>query len=87
MINFPLSFIVYPVLLTFSQALLNSGVILVPYEKWHVPTYHEWMKDEVLHNTSVIYGTLTTITGDPRGHGVGASLIEGGICDATELEK
>ena len=26
-------------------AVLNSGVLLVPYCKHHVPRYHEWMKD------------------------------------------
>ncbi|KAF4553947.1 Acetyltransferase (GNAT) domain-containing protein 2 [Elsinoe fawcettii] len=29
-------------------AILGNKVLLVPYEKPHVPTYHEWMQDESL---------------------------------------
>lgn len=29
------------------KAISTSSVLLVPYEALHVPTYHEWMKDEV----------------------------------------
>lgn len=28
-------------------AISTSKVLLVPYCAWHVPRYHEWMKDEV----------------------------------------
>lgn len=31
------------------QALSSSKILLVPYKKRHVPTYHEWMKSEVNH--------------------------------------
>ncbi|KAF7175691.1 hypothetical protein CNMCM7691_009698 [Aspergillus felis] len=27
-------------------AISTSRVLLVPYSSWHVPRYHEWMKDE-----------------------------------------
>ncbi|GFF53796.1 N-acetyltransferase 9-like protein [Aspergillus lentulus] len=27
-------------------AISTSKVLLVPYSSWHVPRYHEWMKDE-----------------------------------------
>jgi hypothetical protein len=37
----------------FSQAVYTSAVILVPYERSHVPTYHEWMKDEVLYDVLI----------------------------------
>jgi RimJ/RimL family protein N-acetyltransferase len=33
--------------LTNKKAISTSGVLLVPYQKSHVATYHEWMKDEV----------------------------------------
>ncbi|KZF24750.1 hypothetical protein L228DRAFT_245754 [Xylona heveae TC161] len=29
-----------------SIAISTSNVLLVPYQEHHVPTYHEWMKDE-----------------------------------------
>ncbi|KAF2221498.1 GNAT domain-containing protein [Elsinoe ampelina] len=29
-------------------AIVTENVLLVPYEKHHVPTYHEWMTDESL---------------------------------------
>lgn len=28
-------------------ALCSSKALLVPYSSWHVPQYHEWMKDPV----------------------------------------
>ena len=28
-------------------ALCSSKALLVPYSSWHVPRYHEWMKDPV----------------------------------------
>ncbi|RAK80649.1 uncharacterized protein BO72DRAFT_285227 [Aspergillus fijiensis CBS 313.89] len=33
-------------LLNEKTAISTSKVLLVPYSKWHVPRYHEWMKDE-----------------------------------------
>ncbi|GAM89268.1 hypothetical protein ANO11243_073050 [Dothideomycetidae sp. 11243] len=33
-------------------ALLTPKVLLVPYSEHHVPTYHEWMKDEELQKTT-----------------------------------
>jgi hypothetical protein len=33
--------------LTSTKAISTSKVLLVPYSSWHVPRYHEWMKDEV----------------------------------------
>ncbi|PLB54511.1 hypothetical protein P170DRAFT_432160 [Aspergillus steynii IBT 23096] len=32
-------------LLNAKTAISTSKVLLVPYSKWHVPRYHEWMKD------------------------------------------
>ncbi|KAI9036977.1 uncharacterized protein KD926_001147 [Aspergillus affinis] len=32
-------------LLNAETAISTSKVLLVPYSKWHVPRYHEWMKD------------------------------------------
>merc|ERR1712093_645230 len=29
-----------------NTAISTSSILLVPYEASHVPTYHEWMKDE-----------------------------------------
>ncbi|KAF2876816.1 GNAT domain-containing protein [Massariosphaeria phaeospora] len=34
------------------QALLTPKVLLVPYSERHVPTYHEWMKDEELQKAT-----------------------------------
>ncbi|GAB7349622.1 hypothetical protein MBLNU459_g0305t1 [Dothideomycetes sp. NU459] len=34
-------------LLNEHTALLTSSILLCPYSKHHVPTYHEWMQDEV----------------------------------------
>ncbi|KKK24978.1 N-acetyltransferase [Aspergillus ochraceoroseus] len=34
-------------LLNATTAISTSKVLLVPYAKWHVLRYHEWMKDEV----------------------------------------
>ncbi|KAJ1675221.1 N-acetyltransferase 9, partial [Spiromyces aspiralis] len=31
-----------------NTVLIGSRVVLVPYEKEHVPTYHQWMKDPLL---------------------------------------
>ena len=31
----------------FSPAVLTPRLLLVPYSSHHVPTYHEWMQDEV----------------------------------------
>ncbi|KAL2815591.1 GNAT domain-containing protein [Aspergillus cavernicola] len=33
-------------LLNTTTGISTSKVLLVPYSKWHVPQYHEWMKDE-----------------------------------------
>ena len=30
-----------------STAISTSNILLVPYEQHHVPTYHEWMLDDV----------------------------------------
>ena len=29
------------------SAVVTGRVLLVPYEEHHVPTYHDWMQDEV----------------------------------------
>ena len=33
-------------------AISTPNILLVPYEKHHVPTYHEWMKDPVMLSQS-----------------------------------
>ncbi|KAE8452445.1 hypothetical protein EG329_000347 [Mollisiaceae sp. DMI_Dod_QoI] len=33
-------------------AILTTAVLLVPYERIHVPTYHEWMKDEEIQEAT-----------------------------------
>ncbi|KAJ5675630.1 hypothetical protein N7462_008527 [Penicillium macrosclerotiorum] len=33
-------------------ALSTSKVLLVPYSTWHVPRYHEWMKDEEIQEAT-----------------------------------
>ncbi|KAL2004088.1 hypothetical protein VTN02DRAFT_308 [Thermoascus thermophilus] len=33
-------------LINANTAISTSAVLLVPYSTWHVPKYHEWMKDE-----------------------------------------
>ncbi|CAG7990405.1 unnamed protein product [Penicillium olsonii] len=38
-------------------ALCSSTALLVPYSSWHVPRYHEWMKDPVSHSRSPGGGT------------------------------
>ncbi|RDW93859.1 uncharacterized protein DSM5745_01181 [Aspergillus mulundensis] len=35
-------------LLNATTAISIPKVLLVPYSKWHVPRYHEWMKDEAM---------------------------------------
>ena len=42
-------FLAKPALLSvdYHQAVSTSRILLVPYEKHHVPTYHEWMQDKV----------------------------------------
>ncbi|KAL2870872.1 uncharacterized protein BJX67DRAFT_342967 [Aspergillus lucknowensis] len=39
-------------LLNESTAISTSKVLLVPYSKWHVPRYHEWMKDEEIQQAT-----------------------------------
>ncbi|KAF7586810.1 hypothetical protein BBP40_008328, partial [Aspergillus hancockii] len=41
---------------TLEVEVVKFGTYAVPYSKWHVPQYHEWMKDEVhyLPSTSTI---------------------------------
>ncbi|KAL5359203.1 GNAT domain-containing protein [Aspergillus floccosus] len=39
-------------LLNAETAILTSTVLLVPYSKWHVPRYHEWMKDEEIQEAT-----------------------------------
>ncbi|KAF1998101.1 N-acetyltransferase 9 [Amniculicola lignicola CBS 123094] len=34
------------------QAILTPKILLVPYSEHHVPTYHEWMKDEDLQKAT-----------------------------------
>ncbi|KAF2178526.1 hypothetical protein K469DRAFT_328672 [Zopfia rhizophila CBS 207.26] len=34
------------------KAVLTPNVLLVPYSEHHVPTYHEWMKDEELQKAT-----------------------------------
>ncbi|KAL4787364.1 GNAT domain-containing protein [Aspergillus varians] len=33
-------------------AISTPKVLLVPYSKWHVPRYHEWMKDEEIQQAT-----------------------------------
>ncbi|CEN61840.1 hypothetical protein ASPCAL08488 [Aspergillus calidoustus] len=35
-----------------TTAISTSKVLLVPYSKWHVPRYHEWMKDEEIQEAT-----------------------------------
>ena len=35
-----------------SVAVHTSKILLVPYSKHHVPTYHEWLKDPVIQETT-----------------------------------
>lgn len=47
-------------------AISTSKVLLVPYSKWHVPRYHEWMKDPVWRHlilllSYTIHETTTSI--------------------------
>ncbi|KAL4878444.1 GNAT domain-containing protein [Aspergillus karnatakaensis] len=39
-------------LLNEKTAISTSKVLLVPYSKWHVPRYHEWMKDEEIQEAT-----------------------------------
>ncbi|KAJ0419316.1 GNAT domain-containing protein [Aspergillus carlsbadensis] len=39
-------------LLNATTAISTSKVLLVPYSKWHVPRYHEWMKDEEIQEAT-----------------------------------
>lgn len=39
-------------LLNAQTAVLCSKVLLVPYKAHHVPTYHDWMQDEVIRNAT-----------------------------------
>lgn len=39
--------------LTWEEAIASSSVLLVPYEKHHVPQYHQWMQDPVSHSILV----------------------------------
>ncbi|PYH47411.1 uncharacterized protein BP01DRAFT_215409 [Aspergillus saccharolyticus JOP 1030-1] len=39
-------------LLNEQAAISTSKVLLVPYSKWHVPRYHEWMKDEEIQEAT-----------------------------------
>ncbi|RAL08938.1 uncharacterized protein BO97DRAFT_427811 [Aspergillus homomorphus CBS 101889] len=39
-------------LLNEKTAVSTSKVLLVPYSKWHVPRYHEWMKDEEIQEAT-----------------------------------
>ncbi|KAL4740645.1 GNAT domain-containing protein [Aspergillus similis] len=39
-------------LLNATTAISTSKVLLVPYSKWHVPRYHEWMKDEEIQQAT-----------------------------------
>ncbi|BCS24089.1 uncharacterized protein APUU_40533A [Aspergillus puulaauensis] len=39
-------------LLNTTTAISTPKVLLVPYSKWHVPRYHEWMKDEEIQQAT-----------------------------------
>ncbi|KAL4754162.1 hypothetical protein BDW72DRAFT_190305 [Aspergillus terricola var. indicus] len=39
-------------LLNATTAISTSKVLLVPYSEWHVPRYHEWMKDEEIQQAT-----------------------------------
>ncbi|KAL5341308.1 GNAT domain-containing protein [Aspergillus crustosus] len=39
-------------LLNATTAISTSKVLLVPYSKWHVPRYHEWMQDEEIQEAT-----------------------------------
>ncbi|PYH78370.1 N-acetyltransferase [Aspergillus uvarum CBS 121591] len=39
-------------LLNEKTAISTSKVLLVPYSKWHVPRYHDWMKDEEIQEAT-----------------------------------
>ncbi|KAE8383019.1 GNAT domain-containing protein [Aspergillus bertholletiae] len=39
-------------LLNAEIAISTSTVLLVPYSRWHVPRYHEWMKDEEIQEAT-----------------------------------
>ncbi|OJJ44642.1 hypothetical protein ASPZODRAFT_705466 [Penicilliopsis zonata CBS 506.65] len=39
-------------LINATTAISTSAVLLVPYSKWHVPQYHEWMKDEEIQEAT-----------------------------------
>ncbi|PYI06560.1 N-acetyltransferase [Aspergillus sclerotiicarbonarius CBS 121057] len=39
-------------LLNAKTAISTSMVLLVPYSKWHVPRYHEWMQDEEIQEAT-----------------------------------
>ncbi|PWY86110.1 hypothetical protein BO70DRAFT_360922 [Aspergillus heteromorphus CBS 117.55] len=39
-------------LLNAKTAISTSTVLLVPYSRWHVPRYHEWMKDEEIQEAT-----------------------------------
>ncbi|KAL4910967.1 hypothetical protein BDW74DRAFT_142155 [Aspergillus multicolor] len=39
-------------LLNAITAISTPKVLLVPYSKWHVPRYHEWMKDEEIQQAT-----------------------------------
>ncbi|CAN9370378.1 unnamed protein product [Alternaria alternata] len=36
------------------QAILTPRLLLVPYSSHHVPTYHEWMQDEVYQEPTIL---------------------------------
>ncbi|KAI9369936.1 N-acetyltransferase [Aspergillus egyptiacus] len=39
-------------LLNATTAISTPKVLLVPYSKWHVPRYHEWMKDPTIQQAT-----------------------------------
>ncbi|KAL1965934.1 hypothetical protein VTN77DRAFT_5067 [Rasamsonia byssochlamydoides] len=39
-------------LINANTAISTSAVLLVPYSKWHVLKYHEWMKDEEIQQAT-----------------------------------
>ena len=53
-----------------SLAIDTTQVLLVPYEAKHVPTYHEWMKDEVRCQYVLRGRAIDDRAGYPTGDGV-----------------